>query len=186
MPYNDYSTKGRKQIHKAMKRRKEILHLRKEREKLFVTLYHEISKTTKLSQMQAYKQHGTTSCLSHSIAVAYYSLAVADWLSLSVDEQSLIRGALLHDYFLYDWHEKDKSHSLHGFRHPATSLSNAKRDTTINAIEEDMIKHHMFPLTPAPPRSKEALILCLVDKVCSMYELRKVERYQRLWRLVML
>lgn len=168
-----------------MKSIKEYLKLEESKEQKFLKLYQEIMQDTRLEEMEAYIQHGRTDCLSHSIAVAYYCMALVQILSLRVDEQSLIRGALLHDYFLYDWHQKDKSHSLHGFRHPATSLRNAKRDTRINRIEEDMIKHHMFPLTLQPPKSKEAVVLCLVDKACSIYELRRIKRYRRLSRLVM-
>ncbi len=159
--------------------------LRKEREEFFIDLYYEIKNSTKLETMILYKQHGETSCLEHSIAVAYYSYWLVQLLHIRCDERSLIRGALLHDYFLYDWHVKDKSHSWHGFRHPNKSLLNAKRDTTINAIEADMIKHHMFPLTVSPPRSREAMILCFIDKICSIYELRRKRRYERLYRLVM-
>ena len=89
---------------------------------------------------------------------------------LNIDEKSLIRGALLHDYFLYEWHEKDKSHRLHGFYHPSTALRNAKEDFDLNPIEENMIARHMFPLTPIPPRYKEAWILCLADKYCATVE----------------
>lgn len=165
---------------------KERIRLKREREAFFIALYEEIIRSTKLKEMEAYLQHGSTSCLRHSIAVAYYSLTLADLLRIPVDARSLIRGALLHDYFLYDWHVKDESHSMHGFRHPTTALNNAKRDTTINAIEEDMIRHHMFPLTPMPPKSREAAILCFVDKVCSFYELRRKQRYRRLYELVMI
>lgn len=53
--------------------------------------------------MQAEKQffqHGRVSCYDHSVAVAYFSLLLAKKLHLRIDEKSLIRGALLHDYFL--------------------------------------------------------------------------------------
>lgn len=41
---------------------------------------------------------------------------------------------------------------------------------SLTPIEEDIIGHHMWPLTPMPPRSKEAYIVCLVDKWCSLKE----------------
>lgn len=66
-------------------------------------------------------QHGTISVHAHVISVARASLAMAgrlERLGIRIDRASLIRGALLHDYFLYDWHDPDPSHRLHGFTHP--------------------------------------------------------------------
>ena len=72
--------------------------------------------------MDAFIQHGNTSCLSHCIAVAYVSFSLARKLHIRCDETSLIRGALLHDYFLYDWHEKNAGHQWHGFHHAKKAL----------------------------------------------------------------
>lgn len=63
-------------------------------------------------------QHGKRTVFEHSLAVALMCLTINEFLHLKLNERRLIRGALLHDYFLYDWHVKDKSHRLHGFRHP--------------------------------------------------------------------
>jgi Predicted HD superfamily hydrolase len=87
-----------------------------------------------------------------------------------VDTKKLIRGALLHDYFLYDWHIIDHNHRFHGFKHPKIALINAQRDLEISDIEKDIILRHMFPLTPIPPRYLESLIVCIADKICSVYE----------------
>ena len=38
-------------------------------------------------------------------------------------------------------------------------------------MEAEIILRHMFPLTPVPPRCREAVLVCLVDKVCSVYEI---------------
>lgn len=40
----------------------------------------------------------------------------------------LVCGALLRNYFLYDWYEPDKSHQLHAFSHAKCALHNAERD----------------------------------------------------------
>ena len=77
--------------------------------------------TTRLWDSQDYVQHGDTSCYLHSIAVAWYSLRLARRLQIPVHAEELVRGALLHDYFLYDWHRKD-SPRLHGLRHPFIAL----------------------------------------------------------------
>ncbi len=140
---------------------------------LFKSYLEEVIKKKKYLKMHRYVQHGNTSCLLHSIAVSYYSYRLCKFLKLKVHERELIRGALLHDYFLYDWHAKykpSKKVGLHGVIHPKIALYNAKKDFNINYLEQDIISRHMFPLTFTPPKYKESLIVCLVDKACSIYE----------------
>ena len=45
-------------------------------------------------------QHGRLSTYNHSLFVAYMSLCIAGKLRIKINERSLVRGALLHDYFL--------------------------------------------------------------------------------------
>lgn len=141
---------------------------------LFHEILREVCLNTRIIESRQHIQHGSTSVLEHSITVAYVSCLLALKLSLPVKHRELIRGALLHDYFLYDWHEKDKSHRLHGFHHPFTALRNAERDVALTAIEKDIIKKHMFPLTLIPPRYMESLVVCLVDKFCAACEILSI------------
>ena len=115
-------------------------------------------------------QHGTVSVLDHSIRVANISLMIADRFRMKVNRASLIRGVLLHDYFLYDWHKKGEGHRLHGFRHPFSAVRKAKEDYIITKKEEGIIRSHMFPLVPVPPTSKEGWIVCLADKISAFNE----------------
>ena len=72
---------------------------------------------------------------------------------------------------LYDWHEKDDSHRWHGFSHAHTALLNASTRFSLTDKEKDIIAHHMWPLNLTKvPRSREALLVCLVDKYCSTVE----------------
>lgn len=115
-------------------------------------------------------QHGDTSCLLHMIAVAYYSDRIAEKMGIKKNRNELVTGALLHDYFLYDWHDGKKERRIHGFTHPGIALKNASEDFSLNSVERDIIKKHMFPLTPVPPRYTVSWIVCFVDKACSLYE----------------
>ena len=47
---------------------------------------------------------------------------------------------------------------------------NARRDFELNEIEQDMIRKHMFPLNPVPPKYRESWILCMADKICASKE----------------
>lgn len=131
-------------------------------------------------QMKNFTQHGTTSVFEHALAVAKFSLIFAINLEaltgIKVDRTALVRGALLHDYFLYDWHKpSDKRRGLHGFTHPSIACENAIRDFNIPPIEQDIIRHHMFPLTFFCPHSWEGWLVCFADKWCALCETFKVD-----------
>ena len=131
----------------------------------------ELLKHEKYREMKNYIQHGNTSTYIHCITVAYYSYAVSKKLRLKLDMKSVIRGALLHDFYLYDWHIPDKSHKLHGFVHPSFALKNSGKYFKLNKIEEDIIEKHMWPLTlTRVPRFREAFLVCFIDKYCSLAE----------------
>ncbi len=147
---------------------------------VFKSYLDEVLDKKKYQKMNRFIQHGNTTCLLHSIAVAYFSYRLAKFFRLKVHEKELIRGALLHDYFLYDWHAKykpTKDVGLHGRIHPTIALFNARRDYNVNRIEADIIAKHMFPLTFNPPRYKESVIVCIVDKICSIYEVFSRKAY---------
>lgn len=125
----------------------------------------------RMAELAGFTQHGQTTTLEHVCAVAYASLLLARGLGLRVDEASLVRGALLHDYYLYDWHDHAAAPDRwHGFTHPGHALANAERDFGLNACERDVISRHMFPLVPLPPRTREGWLVSLVDKGCSAAE----------------
>ena len=116
-------------------------------------------------------QHGDTSVYEHCLAVTRMSIRLANALRVAIDMHALVRGCLLHDYFLYDWHDGVRWHRLHGFRHPKFALRNARRDFDLNEVEEDMIRSHMFPMTISKvPHHKESVILCIADKIVSTKE----------------
>lgn len=117
--------------------------------------------------MKNYRHHIKRSAYEHSLKVAYYCYKHHKRFDTKIDLSEFLRGALLHDYYLYDWH--DKQHRFHGFTHPKYALKNAEEkypDLTPN--ERDMIRHHMFPLTPVPPRTKAGWLICFYDKVAAM------------------
>ena len=131
----------------------------------------EMLDNSRFNLTQEFIQHGKISVYSHCMSVAIMSVRIAKFLHIKTDYESLIRGALLHDYFLYDWHDNpDGRHNLHGFTHPLKALKNALEDFDLTKRECDIIKHHMFPLVPMPPMCREAWIVCTADKICALQE----------------
>ena len=108
------------------------MHSRLARDRYFNDFFRYISNSGQFSKTRQFIQHGDTSVYSHCVAVAYVSLWFSYRLHISVSKQSLLMGAFLHDYFLYDWHENDPSHRLHGFTHPKRALINATADWNLS------------------------------------------------------
>ncbi|MCD8131833.1 MAG: HD domain-containing protein [Lachnospiraceae bacterium] len=134
------------------------------------TTIESLNKDGRFASEKTFLHHWEITVYDHSIHVAEVSLKMADFLPVTVDEDSLIRSALLHDYFLYHRNESVKTYVQHGYRHPMLAADNAKKDYGINDIEENIIRRHMFPLTPIPPKCKEAWIVCIADKYCAALE----------------
>ena len=130
--------------------------------------------------LKTFTQHGETTVFEHCLSVAKFSLLMAHFLErtlkIDIDKDSLVRGALLHDYFLYDWHDKTvPGRRVHGFTHPGTAMRNAERDFGLNDLERDIISKHMFPVTPFPPMHRESVIVNLADKWCALCETLKLD-----------
>ncbi len=122
-------------------------------------------------QSDKYIQHGDTSTLEHMISAACLCLQISRKLRLKSDEMSLVRGALLHDFFLYDWHTpKSTRPPHHATYHASYALKNAADHYAINPTEAEIIQKHMFPVNITPPKHRETYILTIADKLCSFKE----------------
>lgn len=119
-------------------------------------------------------KHHNDSVYDHVLDVAYQSYIIS--YKLGFDWQSTIRGALLHDFFLYRF-EKNFAFKLfidiykHVKNHPIIALENAEKYFDLNEIEKDIIKKHMFPC--GIPKYKESWIVSFVDKYLAVYEYSK-------------
>lgn len=121
--------------------------------------------------MREFVQHGCVSTYEHCMRVACTSFWLNRRLNLHADECSLVRGAFLHDFYLYDWHKARHITHWHGFKHPLIARINADVIFRLNDTERDIIQSHMWPLTiHLIPSTREAAIVCIADKLCSAQE----------------
>ena len=132
----------------------------------------DILQSDNFKSTRSHIQHGNMTVNNHCMNVAKYSLAISEKLKIRCSERELIRGALLHDYFLYDWHSKEhvQLYKLHGLFHPGIAYKNASKEYQLTARESDIIRKHMWPLTIVPPMCREAWIVTTADKWCSLLE----------------
>ncbi|MBO5527858.1 MAG: HD domain-containing protein [Bacilli bacterium] len=125
----------------------------------------------RVQSMSKYIQHGKVTTLTHSLRVAKLCYQLDRFFHTHCDKQVLLQAALLHDFYLYDWHQKDDDHRWHGFHHAEVAVKNAKTHFGIDEKTASCIAAHMWPLTLRKwPRYKEAWILTLADKLISIKE----------------
>lgn len=166
------------------KRQKQLDQYRRqyeERKKFYRLLKEYASDILNSSNFQSTRkhiQHGTIPVHRHCMDVANQSIKINKFLGIHGNERAIIRGALLHDYFLYDWHDKkrDSYQRLHGFYHPGIALKNAQKEYTLSDKEKDIIKKHMWPLTVVPPVCREAWVVTAADKYCSLLETLRLRK----------
>lgn len=156
---------------------KRHLRLTKREFACFMRIAKPIAGDERVRRMVNYIQHGEKSTYDHCLSVAYTAFLINRRLHIGADEKSLVKAALLHDYFLYDWHTRGDN--LHGYHHPEIASRNAEKDFDISKGEKMMIETHMWPLTLFHmPRSKGAWVLTAADKICSSREVLEHRLFQ--------
>ena len=125
-------------------------------------------------KMMQYKAHGKKSVYDHCISVVVASYKLNKKYHLNADLHTLLVGALLHDLYLYDWHDKPYSiriFEMHGYTHPEEARKNAVEIFNVDEKIQEVIKSHMWPLTLCSlPGNKEAAIVCVADKLVATRE----------------
>lgn len=138
---------------------------------LFLDCISDLIESEVVQKMCNFTQHGDTTTFDHCLMVSFKSFQFCRKFNL--DYRAAARGGLLHDLFLYDWHDKDLEINLHGFYHPGIALRNAEKAFALDDKEKEIIKKHMWPLTVVPPKCREAYVICYFDKTCTLKEVFK-------------
>lgn len=140
----------------------------------------EILNHEKWLNIKEYRHHLDTRAI-HCLQVCCTSWRKAK-KNKNCDAKSVAIGALLHDFFLYDWQNEKVDYNsidvkrkafapkLHGFVHPLIAYNNAEKyfPQLMNGKIKDIIVKHMWPLTMRPPKYTESWIVCFADKNCSL------------------
>jgi len=131
-----------------------------------------IRRSREAARMREFTQHGGVTTFDHCENVARLCCALNRGLRLRADGRVLLTGALLHDFYLYDWHRRDGgAHRLHGFCHAERARRNAVRDFGVDERVQHVIASHMWPLNlTRVPRTREAWLVCFADKCCAVRE----------------
>ena len=143
-----------------------------ERKDIIDSILRDVNSRECVQQMKQYIQHGNVSTFAHCKNVVRMSYAIDQKFRLKSNLDTLLKGAMLHDMFLYDWHaDDDGEHKMHGFHHAEKACENAKEFLDTNDEINGVILCHMWPLNLTKvPRSREAWIVCIADKLVSLKE----------------
>ena len=140
-------------------------------EKEFYMFVKEYVEHPKVQRMKSFSQHGRISTFEHCHRVARWCYGVSKRLGIRVNMSALLSGALLHDMFLYDWHTIGRMNRYHATNHAELACRNAARYCNIDEHAQDVIRSHMWPVNITKlPKTREAVLVCIGDKWCSLVE----------------
>ncbi len=138
----------------------------------YLNCVYDLMRDPAVQSMRLLPQHRAgVSCYRHSVLVSYSSWRVCR--ALGLNERAAARGGLLHDLYLYDWHDRASHPGIrHATQHPEIALRNARARFDLTGTEADIIRSHMFPLPPTRVyHCLESLVVSTMDKLCAAAEL---------------
>lgn len=134
----------------------------------FELICEDILNNDKFKSLNNELHHGITRYI-HSIRVAKGSYKIAKFFKMK-NYKTVTRASLLHDFYIDS--EIDEYNSKEKLTvHPNKALENASNIIKLDYISEDIIKNHMYPLTKTLPKTKEGILVSIVDKGVSLYEM---------------
>ena len=111
--------------------------------------------------------HGGTR-YNHSVKVAYLSYRISK--ALRCDTRAVVRAGALHDFFLERDDKNLVTETKMLIKHPTMAKENAINFFGVNEKEQNIIESHMFPISNVAPKSKEAWIVTMCDKIIATIE----------------
>ena len=145
----------------------------KEKERIRLEeIYQTFLNDEKIKKMKNIRMHRGSNCYEHSFKVAKKAIRVANRSThKNLKYEVILIGAILHDYYLYDWREDKKKRKRHGRNHPLIASENAAKDFKISNDVRKIIETHMWPINMRLyPKTREAKIVSICDKAVSLGE----------------
>ena len=128
---------------------------------------------------------GENSVYDHSVATARVAFSLAQRFGLSEEGiRSVTRAALLHDWhsdwfkgYLRQFSGWQRLRHMHAFIHGDIAAARAQERFGLTERQRAAIASHMFPLAFSLPRSSEAWIITLADKIVASREVTQAVGY---------
>ena len=141
-------------------------------------IYQTFLNNQKIKKMKDIPMHRGSNCYEHSFKVAKYAIKKALRYK-EVNLEVVLIGAILHDYYLYDWRTDSSKKKGHAKNHQIIASENASRDFMISDKVKKVIESHMWPINIKNfPDTKEARIVSLSDKHVALLETASSRKYK--------
>lgn len=95
----------------------------------FLEVVRDILEDREFKKLNCFRQHLKTTRFMHSLNVSYISWCLAR--RFRCDARAAARAGLLHDFFLYDFRDKQPTRELQAFYHPMVAAYQTVRTTLI-------------------------------------------------------
>lgn len=142
-------------------------------------LYESLYSDPRIKRLEEIQQHRGSNTYYHVLKVTRKAYQYAKHCKRRINFVDLITGAMLHDYFLYDWRKDRSKLKRHGHRHPKIAKANAIRDFGVNKKVQNIIVSHMWPINCFIfHTSLEGHLVSLADKSVSIREALTSRKYK--------
>ena len=145
-------------------------------EKIYQTFFND----SKIQKMKDIPMHRGSNCYEHCFKVARKAIRHAlKYHYKKVNLEVVLIGAMLHDYYLYDWRSDRSKRKKHARKHTYIASENASRDFDVSKKVKKVIETHMWPINIKDfPKSKEARIVSVSDKAVTIGEALTSKTYK--------
>ena len=142
-------------------------------------LYQSFLNDEKILRMKDISMHRGSNCYIHSFKVAKKAIKKSI-NKKNINLEVVLIGAILHDYYLYDWRQDRSKLKKHAKNHPGIAINNAINDFDISDDVKTVIKTHMWPINiKAFPNTKEAKVVSLSDKAVTIRESMTTKKHKQ-------
>lgn len=151
---------------------RDLMEISQEQKEKLEQIYQSFLHDEKIMRMKDIPMHRGSSCYMHSFKVA--KLAIKRALRSrrkNISLEVILIGAILHDYYLYDWRKDRSKLKGHAKKHSMVAAENALRDYDISPEIKKVIESHMWPFNfKNYPNTYEAKIVNTSDTAVAFRE----------------
>ena len=134
----------------------------------------------KILRMKEIPMHRGSNCYEHTFKVVKRAIHHCEISKKkNINPEVVLVGAILHDYYLYDWRVDRSKIKTHAKQHELIAAENAIKDFGISKEIKEVIETHMWPINIKNyPKSREAKIVSINDKLVALCEALTSKRYK--------
>ena len=143
-------------------------------------IYQSFLSNEKILRMKEIPMHRGSNCYEHTFKVAKRAIHHCEKSKKkNINLEVVLIGAILHDYYLYDWRTDRSKIKTHAKQHELIAAENAIKDFSISKEIKEVIETHMWPINIKNyPKSREAKIVSVSDKLVALCEALTSKRHK--------